>query len=146
MFAIHETAPGGPQSSSTQLQMQLIASQAQAQRVAAMASGDQSGTAGMNTSGGREGSAQLLRAAVLKSGAQRALDSSDATRTPRKPTAQSPGAEPRSIIEAQEVSQTATAVTAAFQARFAITDLLSVIRDPNDNMLPRAPKKQAAAL
>lgn len=148
MFAVNEISPGVQQSSATQLQMQLIASQSQTQRVAALTAGDQSGDAGMNTSAGRPDSSKLLREAIQKSGMQREAKTRASDLTTQQKTEQKSEqfseAAARSIIEAQEQSQTATAITAAFQARYAITDLLSVIRDPEDQMLPMAPKDHAA--
>ena len=142
MFAISEITPGGQQPSATQLQMQVIASIANAQRVVATKPGDHSGDAGMQGSGGRPDSSKLLREAVQKSGLQRAKPDMQATEQPKSESQSEAAA--RSIIEAQEQSETATTITAAFQARYAITDLLSVIRDPEDVMLPKAPTEHAA--
>jgi hypothetical protein len=141
MFAISDIAPGGQQPSATQLQMQVIASIANAQRVVAAKSSDHSSDAGMQGSGGRPDSSKLLREAVQRAGVQRAKSGASEA---EPVTAELKGeAAARSIIEAQEQSETATTITAAFQARYAITDLLSVIRDPEDKMLPKAPSEHA---
>lgn len=140
MFAITEVAPGTQQPSATQLQMQLISSIANSQRVAALAAGDKSTDAGAHSSGGRPDGSKLLREVAQKSGLQRGRVEAE----PPKSEAASADAATRSVIEAQEQSETKTALTAAFQARYAITDLLSVIRDPDDKMLPYAPTDNAA--
>jgi hypothetical protein len=140
MFAISDIAPGTQQPSSTQLQMQLIASIAHSQRVAALGAGDKSADAGARGSEGRPDSSKYLRDAVQKSALQREKQSAKTVRTEPAPA----DASTRSVIEAQEESRTQTALTAAFQARYAITDLLSVIRDPEDKMLPKAPMDSAA--
>lgn len=140
MFAITDVAPGAQQSSATQLQLQLIASIANSQRVAALGAGDKSADAGAQGSGGRTDGSKLLREAAQKSGMQRGRVEA----APVKSETSNPEAATRSVIEAQEQSETKTALTAAFQARYAITDLLSVIRDPDDKMLPYAPTDNAA--
>ena len=140
MFAISEIAPGTQQPSATQLQMQLISTIASSQRVAAMAAGDTTADAGAQSSGGRPDGSKLLREAAQKSGSQRGPAAQKTQAQDPTPTE----AATRSVIEAQEHSETQNALTAAFQARYALTDLLSVIRDPEDKMLPTAPTDHAA--
>ena len=137
MLTVNDISPGSQQPSSTQLQMQLIASVEQASRVSQMNPGEQSSDSGMQNSGGRADPSKLIREAAQKSGQQRAL----AEQNRREPAQTSAEADTRSIIEAQEDSETASTLTAAFQARYSINDLLSVIRDPEDQMLPAAPSK-----
>ncbi len=140
MFAISDIATGTQQSSSAQLQMQLVASTAQSQRIAALGAGEKSADANARGSEGRPDSSKYLRDAAQKSGLARAKQAAEPVKT-ETVTAE---ASTRSVIEAQEESRTETALTAAFQARYAITDLLSVIRDPEDKMLPKAPIGDAA--
>ncbi len=137
MFAINEIAPGTQQPSATQLQMQLIASTAMAQRVTAVASTDASGDAGYQGAGARADAPAVKRATQPEPEAP-------AKPEERAENAEAAEAEARSVVEAQEKSSTDTTIRAAFQARYALSDLLSVIRDPEDRMLPQAPSDQAA--
>lgn len=135
MFAVSDIAPGSQQSSATQLQMQLIASTALTQRVSAMETSQNSGDAGAQGSGARQDAAKLIRQTMQKN-----LAKTDGKIQPASVEKKStPEAVTKSVIEAQEASETDNKLTAAFQARYALTDLLSVIRDPEDKMLPNAP-------
>ncbi|MEP4197929.1 MAG: hypothetical protein ABJL99_20070 [Aliishimia sp.] len=137
MFVVSEIASGSQQSSATQIQMHLIASTALTQRVAAMEAGQRSSDARSQNSG--QDAAKLVRPLVQdkQSEAKKEEMVLSADMSP------APEAAMRSIIEAQEASETDDKLIAAFQARFALHDLLSVIRDPNDELLPTAPSETA---
>lgn len=134
MFAISEIAPGGSQNGQSHSQQHVLASVIALQRVIASRSGAESGTAGGHSfSNQQEKAARLtLRATTTPSAAAEAQE----TALPHTDTS----ASARSIVEAQEASQTDAEIVAAFQARHGLTDLLSVIRDPDDRMLPTSPQ------
>lgn len=136
MFAISEIAPGGSQNGQSQSQQQVIASVIALQRVIASRSGAESGNAA-----GHSFSNQQEKAARLS---LRNNTAPEATAKPERVDVAQPqsdtSASARSIVEAQEASQTDSEIVAAFQARHGLTDLLSVIRDPDDLMLPTKPQ------
>jgi hypothetical protein len=131
MFAVSEVAPGGAQNGQSQTQQSVIASVVALQRVIAGQSNADSGDA---TSRGFAGEKQAFSLSAKRQTAKPDVDA--------KPMAdkQDESAQARSIVEAQEASQTDHTITKAFQARHGLTDLLSVIRDPEDRMLPTSPE------
>lgn len=138
MFAVSEIAPHGLPAGQTQSQAQLIASVIAQQRVIAARSGAESGDASAGSfSGNNERSREFRNAERMK---QRAEVESHA-RTPGAALPVDRSAEAQSIVEAQEASIADRKIVAAFQARHGLTDLLSVIRDPEDLMLPSAPEE-----
>lgn len=141
MFAVSEIAPGGAQNGQSQSQQQVIASVIALQRVIASRSGAESGgAAGQGFANQQEKAARLTLRASPLAVAERAPEMAPEAGAPAK-DASDPSASARSIIEAQEASQMDSEIVAAFQARHGLTDLLSVIRDPDDKMLPTAPPK-----
>ena len=131
MFAVSEVAPNGHQSSQTQTQHQVIASVMALQRVIAGQGSAESGdAASRNFSGNTANSARDKTARQPDNVETRTEDAADTSKS----------ADARSIIEAQEATVTDRKITAAFQARHGLSDLLSVIRDPEDRMLPKAPE------
>ena len=124
MFALSDVAPGTHPTSATQNHIYAYAWRSIDARVAALKAGQGGGDASLQNPGGQAQPPKLKRAAPQ----------------PKSPSAPVPAsATPRSIIEAQEEAETQAVLTAAFQARHAISDLLSVIRDPDDELLPTAP-------
>lgn len=133
MFAVSEVAPNGPQTGQSQTQQQVIASVVALQRVIAGQSSAESGD-----SSSRQFSDQKEQIAKRPNDAEKRK--AQEKRPEMKPADAS--AQVRSVIEAQEASSTDTEITAAFQARHGLTDLLSVIRDPDDRMLPTSPESK----
>lgn len=131
MFAVSEVAPNGPQNGQTQSQQQVIASVVALQRVIAGQSSAEGGDASSRNFSAEKGKTPVPAE-------RKPLVAKDATEKARDDAKTS--AEAKSIIEAQEASSTDTTIVAAFQARHGLTDLLSVIRDPEDRMLPSAPE------
>ena len=132
MFAVSDVAPNAPTNGPSQTQHQVIASVIAMQKViAGQRGGESSGTSDQNARSGSE-NPNLLR--PYKSPAQRNADAERATQSQPDPSA-----EARSIVEAQEASELEATLNAAFMARHELNDLLSVIRDPEDRMIPQAP-------
>ncbi len=135
MFAISEVAPNAHMNGQSQTQQQVIASVVALQRVIAGQAGAESGDASSRNFSGSNERGKIMR------DIQRAKDREAVEPRDAKPDAPTRGsATARSIVEAQEASLTDRKIVAAFQARHGITDLLSVIRDPDDRMLPTAPQ------
>lgn len=135
MFSISDVAPNGLPTGQTQTQHQLVASVIALQRVIAGQAGAESGDAsGRSFSDSKERDKALRNADRVKQNAEADALSRNAQALPDR------SAEMRSIVEAQEAALTERKITAAFQARHGLTDLLSVIRDPEDRMLPTAPE------
>ncbi len=141
MFTVAEINGENRQASTTQLQMQLMTSAAMTQRVQAADAGNQSADANVKDGGTQSDTAKLIRQSLSKRGAAGSANEADAR--PSEDTAAAE-AQARSVVEAQEASETDLKITAAFQARHALSDLLSVIRDPEDRMLPTSPSEHAA--
>ncbi|THH35214.1 hypothetical protein E4Z66_15430 [Aliishimia ponticola] len=136
MFAINEVASNGPASAQNTSQAQVIASVVALQRVISGRAGAESGDASA-----REFSDSSAQARTAKAKEKADTEPTQEAQKPAmEPTAvPEHNAEARSIIEAQEASDTDKQITAAFQARHGLNDLLSVIRDPEDRMLPMNP-------
>ena len=135
MFQIPEVAPSGQANGHSSTQQQVIASVVALQRVIAAQSGAQSGDASArNFSGGNARDKEFRNSARLKERAE-----ADSRQPPRGMQSSDRSAAAQSIVEAQEASITDRKIVAAFQARHGIADLLSVIRDPEDRMLPKSP-------
>jgi hypothetical protein len=136
MFPVSEVAPNAMLAGQTQSRQHVIASVIAQQRVIAGQAAAESGdAAARNFSSNDEREKAVRNAERVK---QRAAN------IPPHPTAGvsvDRSAEARSIVEAQEASTTERKIVAAFQARHGLLDLLSVIRDPEDRMLPQSPKE-----
>lgn len=136
MFAISEIAPGGSQNGQSQSQQHVIASVIALQRVIAGRAGSESGNAaGHSFSNQHEKAARL----TMRSSVEARANTSQQTDTPEQASGDS-SASARSVFEAQEASRTDAEIVAAFQARHGFSDLLSVIRDPEDRVLPTKPQ------
>lgn len=138
MFAVSEVAPYGSTSSQTVSQQQTIASVIALQRVIAAQSGAESGDASARNFSGNADRDRAVRSA------ERSRQRAEAAPTAAKsdvPSLPDRSAQARSIVEAQEASMNDRKIVAAFHARHGLTDLLSVIRDPEDRMLPSAPEE-----
>lgn len=135
MFAISEVAPNAQMNGQSNTQHQVIASVVALQRVIAGQAGAESGDASERNFSGQGDRAKVVRPPVR---AKERVESEQRDWTPM--ILSDASAMARSIIEAQEASLTDQKIVAAFQARHGITDLLSVIRDPDDRLLPRAPQ------
>jgi len=81
-------------------------------------------------------------------GNQMASDTPWQNKTPRKTQDQTPNSETgnferteqaRSVFEAQDMNRQAEKIKAAFMARREMHELLSIIRDPEDRILPDEP-------
>jgi len=132
MFAVSDVAPNAPTNGPSQTQNDVIASVIAMQKViAGQRGGESGGTSDQNARSGSE-NPNLLR--PYKSAAQRNADANRASQGQPDPSA-----EARSIVEAQEASELEATLNAAFMARHELKDLLSVIRDPEDRMIPQAP-------
>ena len=134
MFAVSEVLPNGQQNGQSQSQQQVIASVVALQRVIAGQSGAESGDASSRNFSAEKGKVPRVP--------ERAAVKADAEAPSERPenSELKTSAEAKSIVEAQEASTTDTTIVAAFQARHGLTDLLSVIRDPEDRMLPTSPE------
>lgn len=141
MFAVAEINGENRQASTTQLQLQLVTSTAMTQRVQAMDAGNKTADANVKDGGAQSDTAKLIRQSISKRNTTSASTDKDAKPLDDTSAAE---AEARSVVEAQEASETDLKITAAFQARHALSDLLSVIRDPEDRMLPTSPSEHAA--
>lgn len=131
MFAVSEVVPNGPQAGQSQTQQQVIASVVALQRVIAGQSNAESGdSTSRNFSNQKD---QIVKTADP-------ADKQVAKETSAEEKPAESSAEVQSVIEAQEAANTDTEITAAFQARHGLSDLLSVIRDPEDRMLPSKPE------
>ena len=137
MFAVPEVAPNGQQAGQTQTQQEVIASVQALHKVIAGQATAENGDASARQFAGANARDKSMRTPV-KDEEKRA----DATEKPDKGSSDQ-SAQARSIVEAQEASATDNKITAAFQARHGISDLLSVIRDPEDRMLPQAPAPES---
>lgn len=138
MFTVTEVAGGSQQPSATQqLQMQLASNAAMVQQIAAMQQGDSAGDAGTQGSGAQPDTTKQARVKENAADDTRPADTEPESKASSEAAA-------RSVVEAREASKIDKTIMAAFQARYALTDLLSVIRDPEDLLLPTAPSKSAA--
>jgi len=135
MFAISEVAPSAQTNGHATTQNQVIASVVALQRVIAGQAGAESGDASARNFSGQGDRARIFK--TPDRGTERA-DADQKDWTPMILSEESAMA--RSIVEAQEAALTDRKIVAAFQARHGITDLLSVIRDPEDPLLPMAPQ------
>ena len=143
MFAVNEIAPNAQQPSQSQTQNQVIASVVAQQKViAARASADSGNAAAKNfSSEAEQGKVAQLRQSKPNKPSDLQPDGESLQPSETEQGLRENSETVRSIIEAQEASNQNKTITAAFQARHGLTDLLSVIRDPEDRMLPQSPKE-----
>jgi hypothetical protein len=137
MFAISEVAPNGLAAGQSKSQQQVIASVMALQRVIAAQSGAESGDASARNFAGhdeRDKAARNAERMKLRAEAEARSPAGQMQLSDRSAAAQS-------IVEAQEIALTDRKIVAAFQARHGITDLLSLIRDPEDRVLPKSPEE-----
>lgn len=138
MFPIHEAAPNGVQAGHTYTQQQMIASVIAQRRVVAAQAGAESNGASARQfadSGGRNKAIRNVERAQ-----QPGVDIAKPS-PPERSVLSDRSAEAKSIIEAQEASKADRKIIAAFQARYSLSQLLSVIRDPEDRVLPASPEE-----
>ena len=137
MFAIAETGQSGQNNTSSQAQQQLIASVVAQQKVIAAQRSTDMGDA---TTGGHTGHSDNARALKNASVMQRETDDKVTVQQQEvDASTEAKSEEARSVIEAQEASAVDQKITKAFMARHELNDLLSVIRDPDDQLLPVDP-------
>lgn len=127
MTLVSDVVLGTQNNGGSQAQSMLIASVVAQQKVIAAQSGASSGSTNNNAAGDDK------RAAVKD--IRNHMSKTDA----RKEQVPVSDAQTRSIVEAQERAMESKKITAAFAARRDMTELLSVIRDPDDRMLPHDP-------
>lgn len=133
MFPVSEVAPNALLAGQTQTRQHVIASVIALQRVIAGQAGAESGDAS-----GRHFPGTDARHKAPRHADRMKPRAADASSLPAPPLPDRSAAA-QSIVEAQEASRAERRIVAAFQARHGLTDLLSVIRDPEDRMLPKSP-------
>ena len=136
MFPVSEVAPNALLAGQTQTRQHVIASVIALQRVIAAQAGAESGDASAQHFSSNEQRDKAVRNAERVK--QRQAEASQSTAAP---FLSGRSAQARSIVEAQEASAQERKIVSAFQARHSLADLLSVLRDPEDRVLPSLPEE-----
>lgn len=138
MFTVPDVSQNGQNSGSNVSQQTVIASVVAQQKVIAAQRGNASGDTGRDSMPDQAGREKALRANE-EAAKRRSEDKRADAKAQEEATNAAKSSEARSIVEAQEASAAEAKVTAAYIGRHSFTDLLSVIRDPEDRVLPKEP-------
>lgn len=133
MIAVSDIAPGAQNTSQPQGQSQIVESVIAQQKVIAAQKSDQTGDAGSDSLAGRE-----RRNAETESKHEK--DVRERVETKKAEAAAAADAAAKSVIEARGNEEAELKIKAAFQSRRDMGELLSVIRDPEDRVLPKEPQ------
>jgi hypothetical protein len=140
MLPVSEVSQNGHASTQNSSQSQVIASVVAQQKVIASQRNAASGGSGNETLSSNDKQAKAVRNNTINRDKKAQAERTEQKQIDAK-TEQTKSAEARSIIEAKEksASDAEAKVTAAFMGRHSFNDMLNVIRDPEDRVLPKEP-------